>query len=323
MRRSVAIAVCGLLLLSGAVLAGKLETSRVSAKAKWVVHLDVQGMLASQFGQDILKEIEARGKEKDIAAFTGKAGFDPTKDLRGITLWGETYEADGGVGVIDGKFDREKLLGLLTENAGHREAKHGDYTLKRWTQKPENALDDGVRWGTFWSDDVVLITRDQKILENAIDTLKNSTATMAGRTGGVLAREASKGAFLGIAGTEIKTAAAAAKRPELAKKLSAGFAELGEVDGTMFLSISVTAVTETDGEEFRQMLQGMLAFAKMSLRNLEENEQPLPHWAPFVRAVTVGGTGGTVSISVKLPTAVVIPMMKAAEEAKKAAAKQK
>jgi len=323
MRRSVAIAVCGLLLFSGAVLAGKLETSRVSAKARWVVHLDVEGMLASQFGQHILKEIEARGKQKDIAAFTGVFGFDPTKDLRGITLWGETYEPDGGVGVIKGKFDKDKLLGLIAENAGHREAKYDDYTLKRWTQKPENALDDGVRWGTFWSDDVVLITRDQKVLENAIDTLKNSTATMAGQTGGLLAREVSKGAFLGIAATDIKSAAAAAKKPELARKLEAGFAEVGEADGTMFLSISVTAVTETDGQEFRQMLQGMLAFAKMSLRSLEGNEQPLPFWAPFVRAVTVGGTGGTVSISVKLSTAEVIPMMKAAEEAKKAAAEQK
>jgi len=322
--RSVAIAVCGLL-LSGVVSAGELNPSRVSAKAKWVAHLDVQGMLAGACGQECLKEIEARGHKEKIAAFAKTFGFDPTKDLRSITLWGENYEPNGGVAVIEGTLDKEKLLALARLNEGHGEANYGDYHLQRWTQKPENNQDDGVRWGTFWRDDVLLVTRDQKVLENAIDTLGDKAATMSGKQGGVLGRRASRGAFLTVAGTDFQVPAAA-KRPDMAKKkLPAGFAELGEADGTMFLNISVTAATEAEGEELRQVVQGIAAFMKMSLRHHEGNGQPLPHWAPLASAITIGGKGSAVSMSVKLPTADVIQMMKAkaAEKAKKAEAKPK
>ena len=323
MRRSVATAVCGVLLLSSVVSGGGLDTSKVSAKAKWVAHLDVDGLLSSPFGQHILKEVEARGHAKAIAAFAEKVGFDPTKDLRSFTVWGEIYEPSGGVAVMQGTSDKDKLLKLVSENKGHREAKYGGYALQRWTQKRENKRDDGVRWGTFWADDVVLIARDRKVLEIAIDTLNDKAATLAGQLGVVLGPKASEGAFLIVAAKGPLGPAKLAGKAAIVKKLAAGFLELGEVDGNVFLNISVTAVTETDGEQFRQMLQGILAFKKMSLTHREENKQPMPLWAPLVRAVTIGGEGATVSLSAKMATADVIATLKAVEEAKKAAKEAK
>lgn len=323
MRRSVAIAFCGVLLLSSVVWAGVLDTSKVSAKAKWVVHLDIKGLLASELGQHILDEIEARGHAEKIAEFAEKVGFDPTKDLRGVTLWGETCEADGGVAVIQGDIDKEKLLALAAENEEHKEAEYGEYVLQHWVQKPENRHDDGVRWGTFWANDVLLITRDRKVLENAIDTLNNEAATMAGQAVASFDVEASEGAFLMMAAKDFQVPAKRGHKAAMLRKLAGGFLELGEVDGTMFLNVSVTALEEADGEEFMRSLQGMLAFAKMSLRRCEETEQAPPHWAPFVQAVTIDGEGATVRLNVEMATADVVEMLEAAEEAKKAEAKCK
>jgi hypothetical protein len=318
MKRCITIGMCGLLALCGAARAGRLDAAKVSGEAKWVAHMDVEALLASDFGQHILKQIEAGGHAEGIEEFTEKVGFDPTRDLRSITLWGEDYKPDGGVAIIEGKVDKDKLLKLAAENQGHKTAKYGNYVLQSWTQKPQNALDDGVRWGTFYRDDVVIITRDREVLEDAIDTLNDKKATMAGQVAAALVPEASKGAFLSMAASDVPDLPKAGRRGAWLKKVHSAYAELGEADGRMFMNISASAATEKDAQQFRDMLQGMLAFARMGLDRVEENEQPLPLWAPLARAATVGGQGTVVTMVLEMATKDVIELMRSAEEARKA-----
>ena len=100
MSRAFVTGLCIMLLLSGVAVADGLDKSKVSAEAKWIAHMDFDALLSSKFGKHILNEIELQGHADAIAEFAETAGFDPRTDLADVTLWGETFEPDGGVAVI-------------------------------------------------------------------------------------------------------------------------------------------------------------------------------------------------------------------------------
>lgn len=314
MKLTVTTICCVVLLLSSAAAAGGLDASMVSADARWLVHLDVKGLLTSRFGLHILEEVDARGHDQAVSRFAERVGFDPRTDLDSVTLWGMGYDPDSGVAVIRGRVDKETLLAFAARNEGYAEAEYGEYVLYRWTQRPENRRDDGVRWGTFWADDVVLITRNREVLELAVETLDDPSATMAGLAGVPMGFGVSYGAFLVAAGEDIPVPA---RHGIIAEDLSAGFVELGEENGTMFLNITATALTEKDGSDFRYMAQGILALSRMKLRQREKQDKPLPVWAPLARSAAVTGTGATVSLGVALNTEDVITMIRAAREGRR------
>ncbi len=314
MKRTLVAGLC-VLLVSSAVSAGMPYGAVVSANARWVAHMDVETLWASEFGEHILASMEQKGHGPAIDEFAENFGFDPRQDLRNITLWGESYEPNDGVLVVQADVDHDALLQQAAKARDYAEDSYGDYDLVTWRQEPQDPTDDGERWGTFWADDVVIITRDRDVLTSTLDTLNDHASTLAASPD-MLGAQPEPGAFLFMAGVELEMPAQAGARAELLKNVSSGFVELGEVDGTMFLTVSLTAVDPEQGQDLRDMMEGILAFSRMSLRRMEQRGETPPHWAPLAESAEVGGELGTVTLSAAMPTADVIAMMEAAREGK-------
>ena len=317
MNRTVAALTCSLILASAA-FAGPIAKDQVSADAKWVAHLDVEALLASQIVQTILAEEQKKGLAEKLAKFTETFGLDPLKDLRSVTLWGETFGPAGGVAIIQAKVDQEKLLKLLAANAGHKETKYGERAVHQWTQSPEGKGDTGIRFGTFYKDDVTVITRSEDVLKHAIDVLDAKESSLAKEDSGLLPAE-SKGAFLVAAAKDITVPEEADPHAAMLRKVSGGTLVVGEDGDNVFVNASVVGKTDKDAQQFRQMAQGMLALAQVLQEQAIQAGKPAPAWAELTKGLKVGGEAAVVTMEFTGPVKDVTEMILKAAEAKKAA----
>jgi hypothetical protein len=298
------------LLTAAAAWAGPVEPGLVSADAKWVAHLDVKALLKSPVGELLLEKLREEPTRTELADFVSVFGFDPRHDLQAVTLWGTGYEPDEGVVALTGKFDKDKLLGLLAQNEHYKQFEHGDYVLHRWRQEPEGRKDDGIRFGTFFRKDVALVTRDKEMLAGALDQLAKEGGTLAGRDAPALLPELSEGTFLFAKGVDLAAAAKTKRKADARwmKLLSSGLMELGQTGQTLFVVTRLNTINAENGARLRETLTGLRAMAQLHLAAAEEKDRPLPPWAPLLDAIRIGGEGEVATVRMEMEQSAAVEM---------------
>jgi hypothetical protein len=188
--------------------------------------------------------------------------------------------------------------------------------LRRWTQKPEGQGDDGARYGTFYRDDLVIISRSVTALQHAIDVMGNPGASLAGANAASLLPEMSPGAFFVAAATDFKLPADAAPKAAMLKNLAGGSLEFGQdgVSGNVFLNLRLTIKTDADALRLRQMAQGFLAFAQMAVQHLADTNQPTPPWAVLVPGAVVDGQGREAHLGLSLASQEFTALLESSEK---------
>ena len=290
-RRSL-LSLFAVLSVSVSAWAGPLQKEAVSADAKWVVHLDVEGLIASDVGQAVLALARDKdpGLDTKIAAIAEKIGADPLKDLKGITLYGTAFDGKDGVAVIRASVNQEKLLGLLAANESHKEITVGERKAHQWVEKKRGPGDDGVRVGAFFGDDTVVIARSVEALTKALDVLDGKQSSLAADSAlspdgdkpplfwaavmdlpvPTAAEAAAEAAAAGAAEKAVKVNV---KLPnaEFLKRVSGGSLLAGSAAGEVFGKVALIARSAEDGARIRQMVQGLVAFGQMALDAKEDD----------------------------------------------------
>ena len=138
--RMLATGVCALLLSAAGLLrAEPLNPQRVSAEAKWLLHLDVdtmRGSLVVDTGYQRYKE-KCKAISLQIEELrTACRVFDPTKDLKAVTFYGTQYKGDAGVAIVHANFS-ESVLNTLYEAVqklpDYKLTHHASHDLHAWT----------------------------------------------------------------------------------------------------------------------------------------------------------------------------------------------
>lgn len=302
------IAFALILLATAAIaVAGPVKTTDIAPDAKWVVHVDVEAAVASQIGQGLLNTAKERRFEEHLQHIVDTFGFDPTKDLASVTLYGTSFQPAEGVAIFKGKFNKDKLLGLAAANEGHSEITYGDYKIQRWTETSRHEMDNGVRYGVFHDDGTVVIGHSEDALKSALDVLDHKVAGTSS-----IVPDLSPGTFIFAAGNGLPAIPHGGPHAQMFKKLSGGVMQMGESGDSAFLKVKLTAKETEDGDLLRQMIGGMLAFATMATEPAEGSDQPAPPWAALVQGAEVGGTGKSVELNVTVKTQTLIDAVKAA-----------
>ncbi len=296
MKKAAVAALCAVLVAAGAASAGGVDRAHVSAKAKWVVHLDVAGLLGSGLGEHLLKRLAEPDAAAKLNGFVRLFNFDPTRDLSAITLYGESYDPAGGVAIIKAQVDRERLMTLLEVNEGREVSQYGKHELYRWFQKPEGKGDDGVRWGAFHGEDLVVIGREKKVLQEALDVLDGKADSLAKVRTATVLPAALRGSFFQVAGEGFSVPKGAEPKAAVLRKLAALAMDVGEVRGELFIDIVLTAKAEKDAQQVRDILRGMLALANLAQEQAAEQGKPVGPWAPVLKGMEVGGRGTGVEL---------------------------
>jgi len=147
--RRIALLVLPLLVVSAPLSAGPLDKGQVPADAKWVLHADLEGFLASKVGSAVLEEARKQGLDVALGAVQAMFGFDPTKDLMSEALFGAGFKESQAVVLIHAKVDHEKILAITKANPGFGESNYGEHVVYRWREKAKGSDDAGEVFSTF------------------------------------------------------------------------------------------------------------------------------------------------------------------------------
>lgn len=303
-------------------LAAPGQAERVAASAQWVAHLDVEGFLASKVGALVLEQ----AKKPEIAGGLGflksVSGLDLTKDLKGITLYGVGAGEENGVALIEGTFDREKLLILLRANPTLREIKVGELDGYQWVDEPKGDKPGAERFGLFFSNDLIVVAGSRNMLEQAVAVLQNKQDSMA-QVVIPPSIKPSVGAYLFMYLAELPKVPDDPKAVELLSKFVSGRFEIGENASSFFSRLTVLTKDAQTASNLSKMADGVLGLLDLVKDLREDGKALIPaEAADVLKDLRVSASDASVELSLVAPAQHVVDLLKwlIAQEAAKHAA---
>jgi len=288
--------------------AGPLDPAQVAAGAKWVAHVDLEALRASQFGGLLLGELKTDAAQAKIAAFKAIFAFDPVQDIKSLTVFGDKTSPQNGVAILKGAFDPEKVLVLLRANDSYKASDYGSHAVHTWTDDKSGAPEK-THWGCFHSAGMAVIAGTRERLVEAIDVLdgKGAAQPADSRLKRLLPKEQGvvmAAALQGIADGE-------ALPPEANMLQNADGASLGlwEDNQKTTLEVKVEAKTVEAATAMQQMVQGLLAFGAV-------NQNPDPLAAAITQSAKVTTDDRTVMLRIQCGSEQLFNAMKQAHEKK-------
>jgi hypothetical protein len=262
MKKLLMVIVTSVLVAEGTVLAGPLVMEQVSGSANWVVHANQQQFKKTKIGQLIRKEMVTLGIEENLTNFAQIFSFHPLDDVRDVTVYGSGKDREKVVVLVDGFFDKERILSVLRTNPEYKVIKHGNIVLHQWIDEDQKDPNNKMMYGCFYRDDLIVMGAGLEAVKLEVDILNGSAKNAAG---GIFKQTAldAKGAFIQAAGKRVgemfgqdPDAAAFRQTDQI------GLA-IGEVEGKFYIDCRLTAKSEEAANAITQMLEGILAFISM------------------------------------------------------------
>ena len=287
MKKLLIVLVAIILLVEGSVLAGPIVLEQVSGSASWVVHANPQQFKKTQTGRLIRKELVNLGIEEGLTNFATMFSFQPLDDVRDVTIYGTGQDRKKAVVLIDGIFDKERILSLVTMNPEYKETKYGDIMLHQWLDENQKDPNYKMMHGCFYKDDLIVMGAALDSVKQAVDVLKGKAKSATSEIFSQTALSA-KGAFFHLAGIRVGELVGGEDPQAAALKQSDQISlSIGEIEGNFYVDVGLVAKSEEAAQAITQMLEGILAFV-----SLPNEEQPL--LAELVKKIKVSCEQNTV-----------------------------
>lgn len=274
-----------------------LNPGVVAANAAWYLQADFERLKETQFGQAILRELEAPQFARPLEGLQVALNFDPRRSLFGATVYGPAFNLKEVVILASGKLDIDQLQGLVTANKEYQGARHGNYVIHGWQNNRRAAPDGGesrIHLAIHTNGMVIAGTQIEQV-KTALDVLdkiepglgKDKDKALAGfdappdKTFLVIA--ASRPATLP---ERIPAAVASVLKEMKALRLTAS-----EADGKLILQLQVLATDEAMARNYQSILDGAKAALAM--------QQDQPQLANLAGALTVTQAGNKAIVTLK------------------------
>ncbi len=269
-RKTTIILVAGVLIAAGSVLGGPLLNTQVSSTANWVVHADYDRFRSTQIGQLITDELEILGIAEKLRNFASVFSFNPLNDIRGVTLYGSGADKQKAVVIIDGNFDKDKLVSLVSMNPEYEQLEYGGITVHRWADENKRKPDGTAEkmYGCFYGEKLMVLSTGLDAITQAIDVLRGKAACAESNSPGP-AGVSGNTAFLQVAARAIDKIAEQEPKAAMLKQADELAIVIGETQGSFYIDVGLKAKSEEAAENIRKMADGLIAFA-----NLAGQEQP-------------------------------------------------
>jgi len=265
MKRAIVLASITLLATLAPAFAGPLVRSEVSARANWVVHINHEMLVNSQTGQLIRAELAKTGLEQKLADFKNIFSFHPLDDIRDATLYGIDDDQDKAVVLIDGSFNADTLVSLVTMNPEYAQVKYGDLTVHSWVDENKKDPDKlGKRmYGCIPKPGLVVMSSGLDAVKQAVDVLEGSAPNAGGGRFGQGSLDAT-GAFITVAVNTVGRVAGDQEKAAVLKNAEELGAAIGEDKGKFYINLSVKAATGEAALNIKKVADGMIAFLALA-----------------------------------------------------------
>ncbi len=264
----------GLAGTAAVALAGPLNKAWVPKDAKWVVHVDVETAMGSTVGKCVVEHQKDLDLEP-LNQFNKYTGLDAFKDIKGITLYSQSIEADGGVVVAVGTAKIEECVNRLAaqDKTMHKVVEKDGRVVYRWSERGVEKFGSLRTVGE--SDRMLIVCGTQPELDLAIAVVEGKTDTAEKIAEGSLAVKPRTGSmvFVAVRGLDESGTGAATKGPKMLRTAREFNADIGEDSEGMYGDMKLKAATAKDAKTTADYLQGMLAFGKMIVGGDPETKQ--------------------------------------------------
>lgn len=244
--------ILSLILASAAPLpGGGLNPAQVPASAKWRVHFDLEAMRDSESGRAVIGGLEAEHAE-GFGSFTELFRFRIFSDVRGITLYGDGLP-DHAVLLVDGRFDRAHIEGVLKHAEGYSVADHGTVAVHSWLDK------DVRQHAALPSDALLVFSHQEDLLRQGLDALARNVA--AEETDPFLAAGGRRPLVVAAAElSEIEITGDEARVLRLSRSIRL---TADERDGRFTLRGRIGTANVADADRLRRMIDGLIAMLEV------------------------------------------------------------
>jgi hypothetical protein len=266
-----------------------------------MIQLDLQTLLATEFGrlaQDLALKPEVEAK---LAAVEAMFSLNPLRDIQSVTLSGASADRKTAVVYVQGTFDKHKLLTILRAADGYTETPYREHSIRRWTDKKDEGPKDS--FGCFARDDLIVVSEGEAALKSALDCLDGRAKSLAEEP--VLAEwaQAQRGSFLLAAARGIRDTLGVQPKAAVLRHADDLMLSVGEENRNVVTSATLTSHSEESAANMRLLIQGLQAFAALSAADN-------PRLAELARNLEVMSDGRTLKARLTWPVEAVIELVK-------------
>lgn len=286
--------------------AGPDELSLVPAGAAVVAYANVQGVMSSEFRQRLnsLMDNEGKGRQE----FQEQTGIDVERDIDAIIAamapGADGADHENGFVALRGRFDTSKIESLVSSKGGQLGEYKGARLLTALDEEPSEPAEGQVV--RHHAKPVIALVSPNLVIVGAETAVK---AAIDRSQGGGTASITSDAEFVRMlesvdqnstvwaigrpkvfqAGAELPTQIVQ-QLPEVTWVAASGY-----LNGGLTATIRAEGKDEAAGKNMREVVQGVLALAR-----LQAGEKP--EFQPFLNSVQIEGTGNGVALRVTLPS---------------------
>jgi hypothetical protein len=284
------------MLLPVAGHADAFDPKTVPADAKWVVHADLDAARDTKTFDAIRDRfLAADGTQMKLDQMEMMTGLKVPDGLNDVTLYGREAGDLAAVIEIHGKIDRQRTLASLHMAQQFSSTSYGTYAILTWLDADKNQM----MFGAFHDDTHAIIGHDEKLIENALDTMDGKAESI--KPDSPLAAGATPQLLVYIAAKDVPQLHGTADKPNpIISSVDAGWISLAEKDDMVTLSADLHASTPDTASDLQQSLMGL----KAMLALVANSNNP----DPVAKAVVAAGKSfkatlkeKTVSISWPVP----------------------
>jgi hypothetical protein len=277
-----------LLVPSTFVRADAFDPKSVPSDAKWVIHLDADALQASKLWGLVYKKAQDMPQaQAGIDQLEAVGGMSFPKDLHGVTMYGNSFQADSIVILLKAHSDQDKALAVLKGNPTYASTTYGSYEIHSWQDNGK------TMFGSYHDAGLVVISSSEKNVQTALDAIDHKGQTL--HPSATLRDAMTNGKLFFIAGDglfNIKTPEP--QNPMLAQMDSAwlGASEAGK-DFVMHASMS--AKTVDAAQQLQTSAEGIKAMVVLSATS--QNTDPrMQAAADALDRMTTALNGTTVTV---------------------------
>ena len=290
----------GTLTALGAV-AGPLQPTQVADNAKWVLHLDVENLLTTQFGAFVEREFLEKKLSKPVGKLEEQFGIAFNwRDVKSITAYGTDFKKTTqgeGVLMIKSTFDFASALNSVIEKL---EAIGAVSPLEKFQSDAQLIYSaKNEVFGAPVGKDVFLVSKSQSQLEQALSVLAGKSPNLTAAKSFPSMNNAPSGFLTAAVADGFQTAAKLPPQANGLKNAESGRIVAGEKADKVFVNLSLNTRDSESATQIQQVLQGLLAFAVLTQ---QENKD----LATLVQGATVGGADKMVTLNLEVPCEAVI-----------------
>ena len=293
--------------LLSTVESSPLPKARISADAKWLVHLDLDNFRATQVGKYVGKEILAdalaelkTGLKIDFLALY--------QNVHAITAYGTDYQMNekvNGVLMIHTDAETQKIVeGLLVAQI----LSNPNGPIRKIQEEPAAlyAIDKQLFISPSQGD-LLLVGKSQPQIEKAQTVLAGKSKSLnSSKTFSGFAELPNSFFFLGVA-EGFNQAAPVPPQAKILQMADGGRLLLGEKAGQLFLNLALRTKTAELSKQIQQIINGMIALLSLSQNENKDLQQ-------LIQSTRISGKDNLVSIALEYPVADAVKRL--GEEAK-------